>query len=123
MSAVLAIEAALLVAFMFGGHAALRHGPVPTSDGAAFYGLVAIVTIAIGLQTAALQRAGGRVVRTTYVTGMLTRLAEETVVFGFWFPDERRAEGRRRASEWARHIGRRVPAPSAARTVRRLPAR
>ncbi len=46
--------------------------------------------------------------RTTYVTGMLTRLAEESVVSGFWLRDERRAHPRR-AAGWVAHVRRQQP--------------
>ncbi len=105
MSLVLVIEVSLLLAFMIGGRPVLRHGTVPSGDGTTFDGLVALLTLAMGMQTATLQRVGGRTVRTTYVTGMLTSLAEESVAFAFWLRDERRQrERRRRRRDWARHI-------------------
>src|SRR5581483_3344540 len=49
----------------------------------AFFVLVALAVGAMAIQTAALRRVGGRTVRTTYVTGMLTRLAEGIVNYAF----------------------------------------
>ncbi len=104
MSLVLLVEAALLGAFVGGAELVARRGVVAPSAGPPYYWLASMLTVAMGLQTAALQRVGGRAVRTTYVTGMLTRFAEESVVFLFWFRDERRARGRRRMREWARSV-------------------
>jgi uncharacterized membrane protein YoaK (UPF0700 family) len=103
MSLVLVLEAVLLVAFMLGESLTTRGGAVPTGH-PPYFALAGTLTFAMGLQTAALQRVAGRTVRTTYVTGMLTRLAEESVVFAFWFRDERRARGHRRMRQWARAV-------------------
>jgi uncharacterized membrane protein YoaK (UPF0700 family) len=42
-----------------------------------YYPLAAAAVAAMGLQTTALQRVSGKTVRTTYVSGMLTNLAED----------------------------------------------
>lgn len=71
------LEAALLVVFMFAGR---------TSTNA----VVILPAFALGLQTAALRRIEGRTVRTTFITGMLTRFAEDGVTFLFDRHDARR---------------------------------
>jgi uncharacterized membrane protein YoaK (UPF0700 family) len=48
-------------------------------SGILFYGLLALAVLAIGLQTAALPRTGGQRLRTTYISGTLTNLAQELV--------------------------------------------
>jgi uncharacterized membrane protein YoaK (UPF0700 family) len=74
--AVFAIEAALLALFWGLGSRALEGGEIRAGAAWQFYGLVALPTLAMGLQSATLRRVGGRGVRTTYVSGVLTNLAE-----------------------------------------------
>ncbi len=50
-------------------------------ESAAFYLLALLAVSAIGLQTAVLRDVAGAPVRTTFVTGMLTHLAEDTVAW------------------------------------------
>lgn len=76
---VLAVEVLLLVILAAAGGAVAIHGSIPQSRPALYYPLAAAAVIAMGLQTSTLQRVSGRIVRTTYVSGMLTSLAEETV--------------------------------------------
>lgn len=70
-------QAVLLGIFAAVGAAGAVHGLVPHAPAVRFYGLVACAVTAIGLQTSCLQRVSGRTVRTTYVSGMLTSLADE----------------------------------------------
>jgi uncharacterized membrane protein YoaK (UPF0700 family) len=58
---------------------AVRHGTVPGHGIGGFYVLATVATVALGLQAAALTDVGGATVRTTYVSGQLTRLAQESV--------------------------------------------
>lgn len=86
---VLAPEAALLLAFMLYGSRLLRGGAISVTLGWTYYVPVALLVLAMGLQTATLQRVAGRTVRTTYVTGMLTNLAQESVTYLFWRHDRK----------------------------------
>jgi uncharacterized membrane protein YoaK (UPF0700 family) len=61
-----AIEAMLLGAFAAYGS---THRPP-------FYALVALIVIAIGVQAAAVQQVGGKTIRTTYVSGVLTQTGQ-----------------------------------------------
>ncbi|HEX7084367.1 MAG TPA: YoaK family protein [Gaiellaceae bacterium] len=61
-----AIEATLLGAFAAYGS---THRPP-------FYALVALIVVAIGVQAAAVQQVGGATIRTTYVSGVLTRMGQ-----------------------------------------------
>lgn len=80
MSGVLLVtEAALLVIFAVVAGLGEVHGHLPARPASRFYGLVACAVTAIGLQTASLQRLSGQPVRTTFVSGMLTTLADEVV--------------------------------------------
>jgi hypothetical protein len=51
---------------------------------------VALPAFAMGLQNAALRRFGGRIAPTTYVSGMLTDLAEAGVEYLYWLRDRSR---------------------------------
>jgi uncharacterized membrane protein YoaK (UPF0700 family) len=87
---------ALLVAYgaaVIGDRTATRHSL------AGFYVPAALAILAMGVQSSALSRVGDQPVRTTYISGVLTNLAQQLVV-------------------WLLH-GRR---PDAARTVRLLAA-
>ncbi|MDQ2798913.1 MAG: DUF1275 domain-containing protein [Armatimonadota bacterium] len=75
----LGLEAVLLLVFMAWGSREMVNGSIPAAPAVRFYGLTALLPLAMGLQNAALRRVGGKTVRTTYVTGMLTNLAEEIV--------------------------------------------
>jgi uncharacterized membrane protein YoaK (UPF0700 family) len=78
---VLGVEACLLVGVMVLGDASLPHGVVASQKGWTFYALIVMAATAMGLQTSALRRLAGKTVRTTFVTGMLTHLGEETAKF------------------------------------------
>src|SRR5947209_10057119 len=84
-SIVLSMELVLLTVFMVSREKFIRNGVI--SIGWEFYLLVALLTLSMGLQTATLQRVGGNSVRTTYVTGMLTDLSQESVKYLFWRHD------------------------------------
>jgi uncharacterized membrane protein YoaK (UPF0700 family) len=66
---VLVLEGALVAAFMAYG----------SMRGSNAYGLITLAVFALGLQAAAVQQVRGRVVRTTYVSGVLTSFAQEAV--------------------------------------------
>ena len=73
---VFGVEMALLAAFWILGSGLLRDAAIAPSAGWQFYGLVALLTLAMGLQSATLRRVGRHGVHTAYVSGVLTSLAE-----------------------------------------------
>lgn len=77
--AALAGQFALVAAFMGFGSTVVHHGVGPAETTASFYGLAALATVSLGLQTASLTRIDGATVRTSYITGMVTRLAQGLV--------------------------------------------
>lgn len=79
LAPLLSVEAGLLGAFMLAGGAQLRAGSVAASPAWRFYLLVALPVLAMGLQNAAIRRVGRLTIHTTYVTAMLSSLAEEAV--------------------------------------------
>lgn len=80
-SLTLCTEALLLVACVIDGDVVFGNGPASQTRFADYIGLIVLLVLAMGLQTATLRKIGRRTVRTTYITGMLTHLAEDAVDF------------------------------------------
>lgn len=104
-SIVLGMEALLLVIFIASSGSFIHNGVIHVDW--EFYFLVALLTLSMGLQTATLQRVGGSSVRTTYVTGMLTDLSQESVKYLFWLHDHTHGRTMQRIQKvlrlWPRH--------------------
>lgn len=84
----LGVQVLLLAAFMgYGASVIGAGGQVPGHSGRGFYLLAALAIVSIGFQVCALQHVGGERARTTYVSGMLTRFAQELVNWLFWVRD------------------------------------
>lgn len=81
------LEAVLLLLFFLGGGSLLTEGKIPQQPAWRFYLLVALPTLAIGVQNASLRRIGNTTVRTTYISGMLCNIAEQSVQYLFWLFD------------------------------------
>jgi uncharacterized membrane protein YoaK (UPF0700 family) len=79
-SIVLTVELASLVAATVVGSRNLVGAGLDTSRGGAYFVVAALLAAAMGLQSVTLRRVGGRTVRTNFVTGILTNLAEMTAV-------------------------------------------
>lgn len=77
----LGAEALLLLGCLLDARLTFGHGPASGTRIGDYIGLIVLLVIAMGLQTATLRKIGRRTVRTTYVTGMLTHLAEDLVDF------------------------------------------
>ena len=88
----LALEAALLLAFLLWQSSVPAHGGIPPLPTWRFRCLAALLPLAMGLQNAALRRVGGKTVRTTYISGNLTDFAEGLSEWMFRLRD--RAQGR-----------------------------
>jgi uncharacterized membrane protein YoaK (UPF0700 family) len=104
LAAAMALEAALLAVFAIWGHPLLNPAGGAT-PGWAVYLLVAVASLAMGVQNTSLRMAGVLGVYTTHVTGTLTRLSEDLVVFGFGLADRLAARQRTFASEELRRRG------------------
>jgi uncharacterized membrane protein YoaK (UPF0700 family) len=76
LAPLLMVEAGFVLSFMVAG-TKLRDDGALTAQSTAFYVLAAILVLAMALQNAALRRVAGVAVHTTFVTGMLTNLAED----------------------------------------------
>ena len=81
------LEAGLLLVVLLWGGSFLQDNVVPAEPAWRFYLLVALATLAMGVQNATLRRVGGVTVRTTYISGMLTNFAEQSVQYLFWLRD------------------------------------
>ncbi len=90
MAPVLLLEIALLVPFLAWGQAVLHGGIIPPRPPWRYFLLAAMPALAMGLQNATLKRVANLTVRTTFVTGNLVNLADETVTLLFWMWDRLR---------------------------------
>lgn len=98
MAAVLILEMAL-IAGLLAAAADSASGPLAGAHGALRWGIVALPALAMGLQTVTITRIGDLPVSTTYITGTLTMLSENTVqfLFSLWAQQpEARGAGRER---------------------------
>jgi uncharacterized membrane protein YoaK (UPF0700 family) len=88
----LAVEALLLAIF---AHAtpAMHLGQIVDLQSPAYFGLVALLAFAMGVQTATLTHIGPLTVYTTFVTGTLTKLTESFTRVLFWAYDHLRELG------------------------------
>lgn len=93
----LAIEALCLAAFLGFGRWILGGGPRAAAEPTTpqFVFLVALMAVAMGAQSAALRKVGALTVFTTFITGTLTKLAQDLSEYLFWLRD--RTRGRVRA--------------------------
>lgn len=83
----LAVEAGLLGALVLFGDPLMRDGQLQPDSAGVFYLLAALPALAMGMQNVMLRRVGGPKIRTTFVTGSLTSLAEDVVELLFWLGD------------------------------------
>ena len=89
---VIGLEVLLLLLFMAFGHLVLTRILSRTEGGWPFYALATLPALAMGVQNATLRRVGSMPVRLTYITGVLTNMAEEAVRYLFWLHDKRRQQ-------------------------------
>lgn len=80
---VFGLEAACLLAFLLIGPRAMQGGVIPPSSGT-FALCVVLLTLAMGLQTATVRRAGSQHVRTTFITGVLSNWAHLLTQYLSW---------------------------------------
>lgn len=86
----LGLEAVLLLLFIFYGRQAYGGGEFHASTPSMFYLLLAFPALAMGLQNATLTRVGALTVRTTHITGTISKFAEASSIYIFWFYDRTR---------------------------------
>src|SRR6266487_6792458 len=81
---VFGLEAVCMLAFLLLGTQALQGGIIRPSPSGIFYLCAALLTLAMGLQTATVRRAAGQGVRTTFVTGVLSDWAHAMMQYLSW---------------------------------------
>lgn len=82
----IALQTALLLVFCVGMEV---YGDEAASVAWVFHTMVAVASMAMGLQNATITRISSGVVRTTHVTGVITDLGIETAQAMFWLWDKR----------------------------------
>lgn len=87
-----AVEALLLLCFAR-ARPAMHLGQLVELHSPAYFGLVAMLAFAMGVQTATLTSFGALNVYTTFVTGTLTKMTESVARALFWAWDELRQTG------------------------------
>jgi uncharacterized membrane protein YoaK (UPF0700 family) len=88
------VEVLLLVTFMVIGSQEMSHGRIRSEAGWTYYLLVALPSMAMGLQNATLTHFGPLTVRTTHVTGTLADWADELVQYLVWLKAHAGSVGR-----------------------------
>lgn len=88
------LEALFLVVLVFAGSHYQWRGDLLTQAPHMFYFLLALTCSAMGLQNATLTNIGALSVRTTHVTGTLSKFAESGSRYFFWFYDKTRGPGK-----------------------------
>ncbi len=81
---VFGLEAVCMLAFLLLGTHALQGGVIRPSPSGTFYVCVVLLTLAMGLQTATVRRAGDQGVRTTFVTGVMSDWAHAMTQYLSW---------------------------------------
>jgi uncharacterized membrane protein YoaK (UPF0700 family) len=88
------VEVLLLGAFLIIGSQEMSHGRIGSEAGWLYYLLVALPSIAMGLQNATLTHFGPLTVRTTHVMGTLADLADDLVQYLVWLKGHTGSAGR-----------------------------
>jgi uncharacterized membrane protein YoaK (UPF0700 family) len=83
----MAAEAVLVLAFVWTADAVLKQSTPETIPVGTSCLLLGLLAAAMGLQTATLTRIGPLTIHTTFVTGMLNKLAQEIARWLFWIHD------------------------------------
>jgi uncharacterized membrane protein YoaK (UPF0700 family) len=95
-SITLGLETSMLAAFIFFAPRFIVPGGIKDQPPIVFGLLLPLLTMAMGLQTSSLMRVGGLSLYTTYVNGILAKLADATVEYLYWFYDRTRGRFRDR---------------------------
>ncbi len=85
--ATIGLEVLLVTAFIAAGASSGFKADIPPQPALKFFVMVALLTIAMGLQNVSIRKVGGINVYTTFVTGSLVKFAESVSEFLFWMRD------------------------------------
>ncbi len=83
----LAIETILLAIFLYAGSGLNFEPNIPPQPAGKYYLVVALLTLAMGLQNVTIRKVGGLNIYTTFVTGTLVKFAESVSDMIFWIRD------------------------------------
>ncbi len=94
--ATLGLETLLIAIFIIAGAGNEFKADIPPQPAFKFFVMVAMLTIAMGLQNVSIRKVGGLNVYTTFVTGSLVKFAESISEYLFWVRDRTRGRFRSR---------------------------
>jgi uncharacterized membrane protein YoaK (UPF0700 family) len=90
------LETVLIAIFIAVGAGNHFKADIPPQPAPKFFFMVALLTIAMGLQNVSLRKVGGLNAYTTFVTGSLVKFAESLSEYLFWLRDRTRGRFRSR---------------------------
>jgi uncharacterized membrane protein YoaK (UPF0700 family) len=102
----LTLETILLAIFLYTGSGVNFQPNIPPQPAGKYYLVVALLTLAMGLQNVTIRKVGGLNIYTTFVTGSLVKFAESTADFIFWLRDRMQGGFRLRARRIVRILRR-----------------
>jgi len=115
--ATIGLETVLIAIFIGAGAGNGFRANIPPQPAAKFFLMVALLTIAMGLQNVSIRKVGGLNVYTTFVTGSLVKFAESMSEYLFWLRDRTHLRFRRRICKVLRVSPRQPPLQHAALTI------
>jgi len=115
--ATVGLEALLIIAFIAAGAGNGFTANIPPQPALKFFVMVALLTIAMGLQNVSIRKVGGINVYTTFVTGSLVKFAESVSEYLFWIRDRTHHRFRSRIWKVLRVSPRQVSLQHAALTI------
>ncbi len=115
--ATIGLETLLIAIFIAAGQGNGFKADIPPQPALKFFVMVALLTVAMGLQNVSIRRVGGMNVYTTFVTGSLVKFAESVSEFLFWMRDRTHLRFQRRIWKVLRISPRQVPLQRAALTI------
>jgi uncharacterized membrane protein YoaK (UPF0700 family) len=83
----LTLETILLAIFLYAGAGVNFQPNIPPQPAEKYYVVVALLTLAMGLQNVTIRKVGGLNIYTTFVTGSLVKFSESTSDLIFWIRD------------------------------------
>ena len=115
--ATIGLEALLVTAFIAAGAGNSFKTVIPPQPALKFFVMVALLTIAMGLQNVSIRKVGGINVYTTFVTGSLVKFAESVSEYLFWIRDRTHHRFRSRIGKVLLVSPRQAPLQRAALTI------
>jgi len=92
----IALETLLIALFVMLGAGSGFKANIPPQPALKFFAMVALLTVAMGLQNVSIRKVGGMNIYTTFVTGSLVKFGESFTDYLFWLRDRMRNRSRGR---------------------------